>query len=208
MFEAITAGALSGMILGSLPGGVVFSVLQHSIDLGWRKGMGIALGVLLSDFCLILFVNLSTSGLALIEEYDGYISMAGILLLVILGFVNLFSQKKSIIYPTTKMGGGFYLITIGFLLNTLNPVNFFMWMTITTQIQTSSFFSHQNLLVYFAATLLMIFSTLTVISYFAQKLRRWLNPERMHYFNMGIGIIFIILAIKLGYTAYLKHFVN
>ena len=208
MFDAIIAGAVSGMILGSLPGGVVFSVLQHSIDLGWRKGMGIALGVLLSDFCLILFVNLSTSGLGLVEKYDAVISLAGIGLLLILGFINIFSKKQTVVYPTTKMGGRFYLISSGFLLNTLNPVNFFMWMTITTQIQTSDYFSYENLLLYFAATLIMIFTTLSTISFFAQKLRRWLTPGHMRYFNMGIGIIFIGLAIKLGYTAYLKHFVN
>lgn len=208
LWEAIVAGAVSGMILGSLPGGVVFSVLQHSIDLGWRKGMGIAAGVVLSDLCLILFVNLSTTGLARVEAYDGYISFAGVTLLLVLGISSLFSKGKPVTYPKTRFGGFFYLLSTGFLLNTLNPINFFMWMGITTQIQSRDFFSFGNMLWYFASTLFMIFTVLTLISYFAQKLRRWLTPERMRYFNLGIGIIFIGLAIKLGYGAYIKHFLN
>ena len=68
MNEAIIAGAISGMILGTLPGGVVFAVLQQSIEQGWRKGVGIATGVVASDFMLILFVNLSTHGLAFVNK--------------------------------------------------------------------------------------------------------------------------------------------
>lgn len=206
MWDAIIAGAISGMILGSLPGGVVFAILQHSIDLGWRKGMGIAAGVVASDLMLILLVNLSTSAMNMVEEYNGYISLAGVVLLLIMGIANLFSSAKSISYPDTKFGGFFYLLGTGFLLNTLNPINFFMWMGITTQIQAREFFSFSNMIWYFFATLFMIFFVLTCISYFSGKLRRWLTVERMRYLNIGIGVIFIGLAIKLGWDAYAKHF--
>jgi threonine/homoserine/homoserine lactone efflux protein len=93
-------------------------------------------------------------------------------------------------------------------LNTLNPINFFMWMGVTTQIKARDFFSYNNMLLYFLATLFMIFLMLSLISYFAGKLRRWLTIKRMRYLNIGIGLIFIGLAIKLGVDAYIKHFVN
>ena len=64
------------------------------------------------------------------------------------------------------------------------------------------------MLLYFLATLAMIFIMLTAISYFAGKLRQWLTVKRMRYLNIGIGLIFIGLAIKLGVDAYMKHFVN
>lgn len=208
MWDAIIAGAISGMILGSLPGGVVFSIIQHSIDLGWKKGIGIASGVVFSDFCFILFVNLSTGGLAKVKEYDGYISLAGVTLLLFMGVSAMIFSKKTITYPKTKYGGYFYLLGTGFLLNTLNPINFFMWMGITTQIKARDFFSFSNMVLYFIATLVMILVVLIIISYSAGKLRRWLTVKRMRLFNIGIGLIFIGLAIKLGWDAYLKHFVN
>ncbi|MBK8841740.1 MAG: hypothetical protein IPO33_02290 [Saprospiraceae bacterium] len=49
---------------------------------------------------------------------------------------------------------------------------------------------------------------LSTVSFFAGKLRKWLTVKRMRYLNIGIGIIFIGLAIKLGFDAYVKHFVN
>lgn len=208
MWDAIIAGAISGMILGSLPGGVVFSIIQHSIDLGWKKGIGIAGGVVFSDLCFILFVNLSTGGLAQVKEYDGYISLAGVSLLLMMGLTSMFLNKKTITYPKTKYGGFIYLLSAGFLLNSLNPINFFMWMGITTQIKARDFFSYSNMILYFIATLLMIFIVLIIISYSAGKLRRWLTVKRMRHFNIGIGLIFIGLAVKLGWDAYLKHFVN
>jgi len=207
MWDAIVAGAISGMILGSLPGGVVFSIIQHSLDLGWKKGVGIASGVVLSDLCLILFVNLSTGGLAKVEKYNGYISLAGVTLLLFMGLASILSKNRTISYPKTKYGGYFYLYGTGFLLNSLNPINFFMWMGITTQIKARDFFSYSNMLLYFIATLIMIFLMLSTVSFFAGKLRKWLTVKRMRYLNIGIGIIFIGLAIKLGFDAYVKHFV-
>ncbi len=208
MWDAIIAGAISGMILGSLPGGVVFSIIQHSIDLGWKKGMGIASGVVVSDLCLILFVNLSTSGLAKVKEYDGYISLAGVTLLLFMGLTTIFLNKKSIKYPDTQYGGYIYLLGVGLILNTLNPINFFMWMGITTQIKARDFFSYSNMILYFIATLVMIFIVLTTISFSAGILRKWLTVNRMRHFNIVIGLIFVGLAIKLGWDAYVKHFVN
>ncbi|QLH29175.1 MAG: LysE family transporter [Candidatus Parvibacillus calidus] len=206
MNEAIIAGAISGMILGTLPGGVVFAALQQSIEQGWRKGVGIATGVVASDFMLILFVNLSTHGLAFVNKYDAYISMAGVALLLILGIGNLFIKSSLPISSRSTKGGAFYLFSTGFLLNTLNPVNFFMWMTITTQIQTRDFFNFTNMIWYFGTTLTMIFTCLTMISFFSNRLRKWMTPEHLRYLNIVIGIIFIGLAIKLGYDAYMKHF--
>ncbi|MBK8841739.1 MAG: hypothetical protein IPO33_02285 [Saprospiraceae bacterium] len=114
MWDAIVAGAISGMILGSLPGGVVFSIIQHSLDLGWKKGVGIASGVVISDLCLILFVNLSTGGLAKVEKYNGYISLAGVFLLLFMGLASILSKNRTISYPKTKYGGYFYLYGTGF----------------------------------------------------------------------------------------------
>ncbi len=206
MIEAIIAGALSGMILGTLPGGVVFAVLQQSVEQGWRKGVGIATGVVTSDFMLILFVNLSTQGLAFVKKYDAYISVAGVALLLILGIGSLFSKARLPISSPSGKGGAFYLFSTGFLLNTLNPVNFFMWMTITTQIQARDFFNFTNMIWYFGTTLTMIFTCLSLISFFSNKLRKWMTPEHLRYLNIAIGLIFIGLAIKLSYDAYLKHF--
>lgn len=202
MWEAIVAGAFTGMVFGILPGGVIFAILQHSIDLGWRKGIGIASGVILSDLLLITFVNFSINSVGWVNKYDIYISSAGILLFLILGVTNIVNPVKPIVYPETRLGSRIYLISTGFMLNTLNPINFLMWIGVSSQIKVMGFFSDTNVVFYFAAALFMIFFIECLISYFASKVRRWMSSSRMRKLNISVGIIYFILALKLCLDAY------
>lgn len=176
-------------------GTVFFYLIQNSIDNGFKSGIAIALGVIISDIILIYLSSLNAYLIPHGGTTEIIVRIVGACLLIFIGLFSIFKKKAVTFYPKTKkMTVPMYMVN-GFILNAVNPANFFMWVGISTTLHNSDNYTTTRMIVYFSGTIIAIFLTEILISYSASKLKRFLNEKAMRGINIGSGIAFLIFAV-------------
>lgn len=178
-------------------GTVFFALIQHSIDYGFKTGVFIALGVIISD---LIFVSIAVFGASLIpaiRENENTIRVFGGIMLLLLGVSSWRINKPKAVYQTSKGGSAFYFIGKGFLLNALNPVNLFTWAAVSTYLNGVMKYSVPLQMVYFTSCLLAIFVTEILISLGASKLRHLITETIIVLINRIAGSVFIVAGLFL-----------
>ncbi len=137
MLEALLFGLVTGLLLSCTFGTVFFSLIQSSVDNGYRSGIKIAFGVLICDIVFVFFALFGTAQLPDIQNFDKWMAGIGVLFLFGIGLANLIRKKPRLVYPKSRLGNFVYYFSTGFLLNGLNPVNFIAWATLATYVTTT-----------------------------------------------------------------------
>lgn len=175
-------------------GTVFFYLVQNSIDNGFKSGISISLGVIISD---ILLISLSSLNAYIIPQggtTEIIIRIVGASLLLFIGLYSIFKKTAATIYPTTqKLTVPMYMVN-GFVLNIINPANFFMWVTISTTLNNSDGYTPFRQTVFFIGTLGAIFLTEILISFSASLLKNVLTEKAMNRINTISGIAFLVFA--------------
>jgi L-lysine exporter family protein LysE/ArgO len=197
---ALLYGLGTGMALSLTLGTVFFVLIQNSIDNGYKGGIVIALGVITSDAILITLSIFGTQLLPLVHHAETIVSLVGGVLLLAMGLNSLFKKKLRISYPRTKFGNLVYFFSKGFVLNMLNPANFFSWVAITAYLNASLAYSTAQIAVFFVGCLLAIFLTEIVISVFAYRLKQYFTPQVLLYINRISGSVFVFFGLRLLWT--------
>lgn len=176
-------------------GTVFFYLVQNSIDNGFKSGLSIALGVIISD---ILLISLSSLNAYIIPQggtTEIIIRIIGASLLLFLGLFSIFKKTAATIYPSTKkMTVPMYMVN-GFVLNIINPANFFMWVTISATLNTSDGYTSFRQSIFFIGALGAIFLTEVLISFSASLLKKVLNEKTMNLINVISGVAFLVFAV-------------
>lgn len=196
MPEIVLYGFLTGMVMSIMLGTVFFALVQNSIDHGFKTGVLISLGVITSD---ILLISLSWFNAELIPEgstTDWVVRLCGASFLLFYGFSNLF-KKEIVAFPKTKKMQVAKFVSMGFLLNVLNPGNYIGWLAITTQLQTVAKYSMSEAAFYFVGALSAIFMMECLISWGASFLKPYITARFLRLVNRLVGVLFIGFAIAL-----------
>lgn len=204
MVAALFYGLITGVLLCLTFGTVFFSLVQNSVDNGYKSGIKIALGVVVCDAIFVFFAIFGTALLPHIENFESWMAGAGIVFLLILGINNLVQNQPKIAYPKSRFGNFLFYFSTGFLLNGLNPVNFISWVTIATYIRSTLHYEIDEMMVFFGASLLAIFLTESGIALSAHKLKRIFTPRTVKIFNQVTGVVFVLIAGQIAYTNFLK----
>jgi threonine/homoserine/homoserine lactone efflux protein len=189
-------GFLTGMVMSIMLGTVFFALVQNSIDYGFKTGVFISIGVITSD---ILLISLSWFNAELIPEgstTEWVVRLCGATFLLFYGFSNLF-KKENVVYPKTEKKQVAKFITMGFLLNVLNPGNYIGWLAITAQLQTVAKYSLSEAVFYFIGALSAIFIMECLISWGASFLKPYITARFLRLVNRLVGVLFIGFAIAL-----------
>lgn len=205
MIDAVLSGFGAGIFLSLMLGTVFFALIQNSVDFGYKSGVFIALGVVVSDMFFISVAMFGVSYLPDAPQVSFYSSALGGVLLMALGLVSFFKKNPKLVYPKTQFGNLMYYFSTGFLLNVLNPVNFFYWLAIVAYLQSEKFFPVSEQIMFFVACLMAIFSTEVGIAYFASLLRKVFTPLVLRRINQVSGLIFLGFGMKLLYDAFTKY---
>jgi len=198
MTEAILFGLATGMVMSVMLGTVFFALVQTSIDRGFKSGISISLGVILSDIILITTAYFNSELIPKGSITEDIVRVCGAVFLVVYGIKNL-RNKKHISYPVTRAGRIFYFMRSGFLLNLLNPGNFIGWVVVTTNITQVARYDPHECLTFYIAAISAIFGTEILISLGAAQLKRFFSDRLLNGINYAVGVLFLAFSVLLIY---------
>ena len=201
MLKALLNGMLLGVTLALLVGPAFFAMLQTSIKNGFKSGVALAIGILLSDAVCILLTYLGASKLFSSPENRIIMGIAGGIILIAFGLFNILQKHPSVKPSTIEIKTVNIPLTIikGFFLNIFNPFVLIFWVGAVSVVSTKYQFSSLDIVVFFSGTLLVVFSTDVFKSYIALKLKEIIKPQLLLTLHRFAGVVLIIFGLSLIY---------
>jgi L-lysine exporter family protein LysE/ArgO len=203
-FSAFLYGLPVGFAFSFALGPVFFSLIKASLDYGFRAAVSIALGVIFADLVLlaIAFGGVEAFLPKTTVDVTFWVQLLGGLLLLGLGLATMLKKR---VYtegsPLTHERRIFKHISMGFLLNIVNPANFFEWMGTASVLKTKYHFEAFENVSFFTGALLAVFLTELAVAYFAVRLKKKLNQRVIQNINFVTGVLFIGTGLWLFWEA-------
>jgi threonine/homoserine/homoserine lactone efflux protein len=203
--DIVLNGLKLGIVLAFLIGPVFFTIIQTSVERGFRNGVLVSLGVSLSD---IMYVAICYFGLVQFINDPGfryYLAYAGGFILIVFGLYHLFvkSRRKMTAAIDVASEKKMYRYFIkGFIINGMSPMVLIFWIGAISI--ASLDFGYSNgieFFIFFSAVLGTVLFTDVLKAYLADKLRNLITHRLMVIINIVVGICLIIFGARLIWTA-------
>jgi threonine/homoserine/homoserine lactone efflux protein len=101
------------------------------------------------------------------------------------------------LFPDDRPSKWYIYLIKGFVSNIINPGVWFIWISAMVTVTSSYQGEVRSILVFFAATLITVFSFDTLKSYVSDRLKNFLKPHIIHRINQVIGGILVLFGIYL-----------
>jgi threonine/homoserine/homoserine lactone efflux protein len=198
--DSIVNGILSGLFLALLIGPVFFTIIQTSIEKGFRSGVFVAIGVSLSDAFYITLAYLGIYQIFDNEDVLEYLAYCGGGVLLMFGFYYVFikNRKLSRAGEHVQVRSPLRLAAKGFIINGLTPMVLLFWIG-TVSFATSEFGYNTpgKAIPYYAAIVVTVFTTDVIKAKLADRLRVVLTQRVIRILNIVLGIAMIIFGTRL-----------
>ncbi|MGB1216345.1 MAG: LysE family translocator [Saprospiraceae bacterium] len=204
--DLILEGIGLGLVLSVSIGPIFFALVQTSLRQGLGAGVFVGSGIWVSDFLFILFTYLGISSLTALRENEIFLfwfSLVGGLFLLAFGLILFFKKPPSLEELRTVPQRDSSILSLwgsGFLVNTLNPFTIFFWLTTMTNGVVVKSFSTLDVIIYFGSIMGVIVLTDFLKAYFANALRKHLQPVHLKYFGWLSGVIVMCFASLIIYS--------
>ena len=206
MFEAIILGIGAGLISSFLTGPVFFAMIKTSIEKGFKAGLSLASGVILSDIILISVILFGAQFFEYKESFDKYVGIVGGFFIFGVGIYYLFSKVK-INYTEVdniKVSKRNYVLK-GFLMCLLTPSTLMFWLVVSGIISVKLTSMPEKILCFLIAMSTQL-SVDAVKTFYASKFRYKIKENTLKKVNKAAGVIIIGFAIWLIIKTYLKFY--
>ncbi len=191
-------------------GPAFFALINTAIKHGYKSGSLLAVGVILSDFCLcllvIFLVHFGAENLLQDEKNQRFAGiLAGIILIVFGAFYFKKPAAKTDASIEIQAPSASVLLLKGFFLNLFNPAVWFLWIGNVTAISKTLEYSIIKMIIYFSILLgLTLLVEIFKVS-LAEKLKRVLTQKIMHTVNYATGVGLMVFGIILIYNHFFEH---
>jgi len=206
MLELIVSGIGLGIVLSFLTGPVFFALIKTSIERGFYAGVALASGVVVSDFIYMTITLFGTSLLSFESTYRVPIGIIGSAILLGIGCYYLFKKIRldyTEVPSKIKHAGYFFK---GFFMCIFNPFILLYWISVSSGVYSMyGELTSKQIIPFFGAILITLFSMDTLKAYFAHKMRYKIKEKTLQNLNKIAGIIIIIFALKLIYNLIFTH---
>lgn len=203
LFHVIGEGLMTGAALSLMLGTVFFSLLRNSLQFGYQTGFYIASGVIVCDIMFIALVLLSHQFALFLKTYSMLFSLAGGIILMAMGIIMFVKASPKVLDGELMSArSNLYYFFNGFLLNLLNPVNFFSWLAISTMLTVRFNFNITDKVYFFTAALFSIFIVEILIAVGAARIKQWVTPKLLKRINQISGLIFFGVGVKLALVVF------
>jgi threonine/homoserine/homoserine lactone efflux protein len=200
-------GIILGLTLSALLGPALFTLLQTSIHRGVKSGIFLALGIFLSDVCVVYLAFMGA--LQLINQRNNYL-IAGIIGgLILIGFglytfyhkIHMDENNKAI---EVRVAGPVTYILKGYFLNIMNPFVWFFWISAMVGVSSTYGDDKQGVMTFFIGTLSMVFGSDVLKVFIANKIKEHLNANILVRVNHFVGILLVGFGIFLIIRVFLN----
>jgi threonine/homoserine/homoserine lactone efflux protein len=196
--ESIVKGVVSGLVLALLIGPVFFTLIQTSIERGFRSGFFVAIGISLSD---AFYIAIAYLGIYQFIDKNNiiYLAYCGGGVLILFGLYYVFVKSRQVAHgEEVKVRSPFRLILKGFIINGLTPVVLLFWIgTVSVAANEFGYVTPGKAIPYFAAIVVTVFSTDLIKAKLADKLRAALTTIFIKRLNIVLGIGMIFFGAKM-----------
>ncbi len=201
--EIIFNGFKLGIVLAFLIGPVFFTIIQTSVERGFKNGVIVSLGVSLSD---ILYVAICYFGLVQFINEPGfrqYLAYAGGGILILFGLYHLFVKSRKNIQTALEVEGSkkmYRYFVKGFIINGLSPMVLIFWIgTISVASLDFGYSRGYEFFIFFSMVLVTVLATDILKAYLADKLRRLITRRLMMIMNIIVGVCLMVFGARLIY---------
>lgn len=208
MNVALLEGISMGLLLSAMIGPVFFTLIQNSLQNGFRHTAVLALGILVSDLLYVLVTYFSVNFFAKSSYFEVILGYAGGLLLGGFGLSSILKKNTSrpnsggIPVLKDKKRKGFWK---GFSINGINPFVLLFWISIAGVVAIKDNFDTLDVGLYYTGILVTVFSIDLLKAFVAKQLSGFVTPKLMQKLNIGVGIFLVIFGIRLAWFAFEKH---
>lgn len=207
--ELLWQGIKFGLALSVLTGPIVFTLLQTSIEEGFRAGFMVGLGIWVSDLLFISLTYLGVSYVAELAKWDGLefsLGIAGGIILLVVGagmvFLKTTATPEQLAAKPVRLTARLSLAMRGFLINTINPFTFFFWIGVSGMLLKEKALQFPQAHFFYGGLMGTIFCTDCAKVGLAKFIRRWLTPKTIVYTRKGAGICLLVFGVVLLVRAF------
>jgi len=188
-------GILVGLTFAVLLGPAFFSLIQTSIQRGFRSGFFLALGIFISDFSALLLAYFGATQFLGKDPRENFLfSIIGGIILIIFGtftFIRKVSTQQQI--PGDNKGNGaskpYVYIIKGFLLNAANPGMWFIWITVVVSISANFGVNNRAIYIFLGGALGTIFATDIFKCFISHQIKHLINDKVLTWMNRIVGVV-------------------
>jgi len=202
MIEPVLSGIGFGLILAIMVGPVFFTLLQTALHEGFKAGVHLAAGVLLSDACWISLAYYFASQLDFAGKYRVYTGWIGGILLILFGLSMLIAKMKVKDVDDDKSTVHAKFILKGFLLNSFNPAVPIFWLGVISVLKLKEGYTMVHEGFFFGSVLATVFATDLLKSFIAHRLKKLLKPVVLLWINRIVGIVLITIGARMIVKVY------
>ncbi len=190
-------GIFVGLTFAVLLGPAFFSLIQTSIQRGFRSGFFLAIGIFFSDLtALILTYFGAIQFLGTDPRENSLFSIIGGIILIIFGTFTFIRKIGNASSEENGAGNNrpspFYVyIMKGFFLNAANPGMWFVWITVVVSISARFGVDNEDIYMFLSGALGSIFATDVLKCFISHQIKHFLNIKVMIWMNRIVGIILI-----------------
>jgi threonine/homoserine/homoserine lactone efflux protein len=200
--ESVLKGVITGLALALLIGPVFFTLIQTSIERGFRSAFFVATGISLSD---AFYIAIAYMGVYQLFDKTNmkYLAYCGGVILLLFGLYYIFVKSRKVAHgQEVKVRSPFRLILKGFIVNGLTPAVLLFWIaTVSAAANEFGYITPGKALPYFAAIVATVFSTDLIKAKLADKLRTVITPIFVKRLNIILGVAMIVFGAQMIYNA-------
>ena len=197
MLEPVVSGIVFGLLLAIMLGPVFFALLQTSLHEGFKSGVHLALGILLSDAFCIAVVYFFATQIDIAGENKIAAGWIGGILLMGFGAFNFLRKVKQKEVDDNKKTVHAKFIFKGFVLNTFNPAVWLLWLGIISLIKLKEDYTTIHEAFFFTTVVLTAFGMDMLKSFVADRISHLLNAAVLHWINWIVGSVLIAFGLRM-----------
>ncbi len=193
-------GIILGLTLAVLLGPALFTLIQTSIQRGFRSGMQLAIGIFLSDIALVFLCIIGAMQIVSSDKNRLVFGIIAGMILIGYGVFTFLRQtalKRNGINAENDNPGWITYVLKGFFLNIANPFVWLFWMGVTVGITSSYGDDTKYVTTFFAGALFTILFTDLLKAFIAKKIKGFLKPQIVHRMNQFVGILLFFFGLVL-----------
>ena len=197
MIEPVFSGIVFGLVLAIMLGPVFFTLLQTSLHEGFKAGVHLAFGVLISDTACITVAYFFSSQIDLTGKYKIAVGWIGGLLLIGFGIINFFRKVKPKEVDDDRKTVHAKFILKGFFLNIFNPAVWLFWLGIISLIKLKEDYTRIHEAAFFSSVLVTVFGMDLLKSFIANRISHLLNSTVLHWINWIVGSVLVAFGLRM-----------